>query len=200
MRKRILSIDFDYFIDTSLAVRNEKFPDGGDNVPAESLLHDWNMLYEKYPELKDIGVIRSFDLCLEKISGLRCGKVLIAESHGDIAKLFPLINREDELEVLHLDFHHDNYISGGDKIDCANWVRHLMQVRPDAGINWVRREDSERESLSGNFPYPSTLDFVIDGEFDYIFLCFSPEWTPPHLRSAFDEMCRAAEHLEHIYA
>lgn len=199
MKRRILSIDFDYFIDTDIDTRNTKFPDGVDEKPTTELIDEWNIMYTKYPEIKDIGVIEDFIACKGNLSMLRFGKVLISNSHKDIAKLFPLIDPEDKLEVIHIDFHHDNYISGGDKVDCANWVRHLMQLRGNnTRIEWIRRNDSETTSLEGVFPYYTHRDFIIDGEYDYIFLCFSPEWTPPHLAHYFNELCKSVDHLEHI--
>lgn len=197
MRRRILSIDFDYFLDTDIATRNMKFPDGVDEKQPLEMLTDWDRAYSLFPELHNIGLIDEYRICCNNLSWLRFGKVLVADSHKDIAKLFPLIREEDDLEVIHIDFHHDNYITGGDKVDCANWVRHLMISRPDnTALEWIRREDSEMVSLMGAFPYPNTRDFVIEGEFDYIFLCFSPEWTPPHLKPYFDEMCERVTHLE----
>lgn len=188
MKKRILSIDFDYFIDTDIDTRNNKFPDGVDEKPVDQLEGDWLVMYAKYPELQDIGVIPEFNECLKYLSTVDITKTCVAESHKVISSLFSVINSEDTLEVVNIDFHHDNYISGGSKIDCANWVRHLMNERPNTEFLWCRREDSEIVSLEGEFPYANTTDFKIEGEFDHIFICFSPEWTPPHLRMYYRDM------------
>ena len=190
MKRRILSIDFDYFLDTDIDTRNDKFPDGQDDIPPNELESLWNYFYDKYPEILNIGVINDFYICCDILSHLRPDKVFIADSHKDIAELFPLIDPEDDLEVINVDFHHDNYISSGDKLDCANWVRHLKIQRPNTEIKWIKREDSDSNSLLGEFPYEQTEDLnTIEGGFDYVFLCFSPEWTPPHLRSYFRTLC-----------
>lgn len=196
-RKRLLSIDFDYFIGTDINTRNNKFPDGVDEKPKEELEKEWNYFYERYPDIRDIRVLNRLEYTKGRLSNLKRGEVLIADSHSAIGELFPKINRDEELEVLHIDFHHDNYISGGSNLDCANWVRHLMNQRDEGNtdILWCMRPDSEEESLMGEFPYPKTEDLIIDGEFDYIFICFSPEWTPPHLYPKFLELCRCVEHL-----
>ena len=194
---RILSIDFDYFIRTGIETRNNKFPDGCDEVPFNKLKSMWESFYESYPEIKEIDVINEYYICHKKLFNLKKGKVLIADSHKQIARLFPLIG-DEHLEVIHIDFHHDNYISGGSKIDCANWVRHLKEMKPDTDITWIRRYDSETASLEGEYPYGSTLDFDFEGEFDYIFLCFSPEWTPPHLRHLFYMLCNTVAHLDYL--
>lgn len=197
---RLLSIDFDYFIDTDLDTRNNKFPDGADNIPKDKLSELWNYFYERYPEIKLIGVIQpQFNAIKHIISRQKfigSPKCMWADSHGDIEKLFKELEEYYSLEVTHIDFHHDNYISGGSEVDCANWVRCLVDRRDklhlSTTIKWIRREDSEIVSLAGDFPYEHTThlgsDEKIDYEFDYIFLCFSPEWTPPHLRNKFDEL------------
>lgn len=192
MKKRILSIDFDYFIDTDINTRNFKFPDGIDDKPLDELAKDWKSMYDHYPEIKDIGVTSQYQVIFNHLYYKRFDKVVVAESHKEIAQILAEIKEEDELQVVNFDFHHDNYISGGNTLDCANWVRHLKEMKPDADIVWVRRKDSEIASLTGEFPYEHTTSIApIGHNFDYVFLCFSPEWTPPHLRYLFDDMCNA---------
>ena len=195
--KRILSIDFDYFIDTDIHTRNTKFPDGVEKSKHLNL-SSWYYAHQKFPNLIHIGVIEEFHNVYMFLSKLKKGKVLIADSHRDIIKLFNHIPLYENLEVVHIDFHHDCYISSGAKLDCANWVRHLKSEKPDTHIVWYRREDSELESLEGEYPYPHTTDLVLEGEFDYIFLCFSPEWTPPHLDFYFESMCYSLRHLDKL--
>ena len=195
--KRILSIDFDYFIDTDLDTRNLKFPDGEDEMPKEELENLWNYFYNKYPEIADIGVIKPFFTFCEDLTNLHRGAVYVAESHKEIARFFPVLETEKHLEVVNIDFHHDNYAGRG-KIDCSNWVRHLKDLIPNAHIKWIRREDSETASLFGDFPYEHTEDLTLEGQFDYIFVCFSPEWTPPHLRTYYDALIISLRHLLHL--
>ena len=198
---RLLSIDFDYFIDTDLKTRDNKFPDGVDEKPKMQLECEWNYFYNTYPELNDLEVIEECDTLCRFLEHLERGKVLVAYSHKDIEKLFPLVMSAEELEVVHIDFHHDNYISSGNTLDCANWLRHLMNRRDfnlKTEVLWIRREDSECESLEGVFPYPSTTEFNVSGEFDYIFLCFSPEWTPPHLRKEYETLRKCVSHLRRV--
>lgn len=194
MIRRILSIDFDYFLDTDLDTRNLKFPDGEDGMTDDKLVELWNYFYNKYPEIADIGVIKPFFNFCEDLSKLKRGAVYFAESHREIARFFPVIESEEHLEVVNIDFHHDNY-AGGSQLDCSNWVRHLKEFKPNAHIKWIRREDSETASLFGDFPYEHTEDLTIDGEFDYIFICFSPEWTPPHLRIYYKALLTYVSHL-----
>ena len=103
---------------------------------------------------------------------------------------FDNIKDDEDLELINIDFHHDMYVTGGDTLDCGNWLRFLADIKPNAKITWVRREDSQVESLGGSFPYYHTTDITeVQGEFDYIFLCFSSPWTPPHLMAKFAKMC-----------
>lgn len=200
MKRRILSIDFDYFIDTDLATRNDKFPDGVDEKPKTQLDVEWQYFYDNFPEINNIGVIDDINLMKNVLSNLRFGKVILADSHKDIGKIFPKISDSDDLEVIHIDFHHDNYLGMSHDVDCSNWLRVLMEHRESLSSNtrveWLKREDSETSSIAGDFPYLYTNDFVIEGEFDYIFICYSPEWTPPHLYPEFSKLCESASHLD----
>lgn len=187
---RILSIDFDYFIHASMEVREMCFPDGHDNLSEQMTKFLWDRRYEFHDNLKDIGLIKDYDKMCDFLRSLRKGKVLFADSHRDIQYLFKEIKPDEELELINIDFHHDMYITGGDNLDCGNWLRFLVDLKPDAKITWVRREDSDIESLCGEFPYYHTTDIKeVQGEFDFIFLCFSSPWTPPHLYSDFLIMC-----------
>lgn len=194
MKRRILSIDFDYFIDTDIHTRNTIFPKGVDEKPKDELEEEWEVAYVN-SKIAEVGVINTFETCCNALKNLRFGKVIVSDSHKEIARIFMKLCSNDSLEVINVDFHHDNYISGGNKVDCANWVRHLMKHFPDTKFTWIRREDSEMISLEGEFPYHSTTNFAIEGEFDYIFICFSPEWTPPHLYPKFKELCQSVTHL-----
>lgn len=196
--QRILSIDFDYFIDTTIEVRDNCFPDGHDNFSPAMTKFIWDRRYE-FHDIKDIGVIPDYTKICEFLRNLKGGRVLIADSHREIAQLFDKIRPEEDLELIHVDFHHDMYITGGDGLDCGNWLRFLTTLRPDTDVTWVRREDSETDSLSGEFPYNHTTDInAVQGEFDLIFICFSSPWTPPHLLDKFVEMCLNTDHLEKL--
>ena len=189
---RILSIDFDYFVDTDLETRSFYFPDGNDNLPHELNLFIWNNCYSFKEELRSIGVIKDYDYMCELLKNLKPRKTLIADSHREIEKFFDDVRSSDKVELVHIDFHHDMFVTGGDKLDCGNWLRFFADIKPDAKITWVKREDSSRESMFGEFPYNETTDITeVKGDFDLVFLCLSTPWTPPHLYDKFKEMCKA---------
>lgn len=194
---RILSIDFDYFVDTDIDTRNMCFPDGHDNFSPTLTEFIWGRRYEFHRELIDLEVIADYEIMCQFLKNLRGGKVLIADSHREIAQFFKEIKADEDLELINIDFHHDLYITGGNNLDCGNWLRFLADLKPDANIKWVRREDSDVDSLSGTFPYEHTTEISeVQGEFDLIFLCFSSPWTPPHLKPHFDVMCNCVKHLD----
>ena len=188
---RILSIDFDYFVDTDSFTRLMHFPDGNDNFPPTLNKFIWDNCYNHCPSLKAIGVIeKDYTFMCDFLKNLNKGCVLFADSHREIEKFFDKVNRDDDLEVINIDYHHDMYVTGGGTLDCGNWLRHLVDLKPDTKVMWVRREDSDIESLSGSFPYYHTTDITeVQGEFDCIFICFSSPWTPPHLEDKFTDMC-----------
>ena len=194
---RILSIDFDYFIDTDMDTRIMCFPDGHDNFAPAMTQFIWNMRYDFHDNIRDLGVIADYDKMCEYLKSRQVGKVLIADSHREIAQFFDSVKPDEDLEIINIDFHHDMYITGGNTLDCGNWLRFLADLKPDAHIKWVMREDSDTEALTGEFPYATTTNIdEVQGEFDLIFICFSSPWTPPHLKPQFDEMCKCVEHLE----
>ena len=186
---RILSIDFDYFVDTSIETRNMFFPDGNDNLSVTLNRFIWDRCYDFCKELKDIGVTKEFNTICNFLSTQTPKKLLVADSHREIEKFFKDIKQDEELELTNIDFHHDMFVTGGNKLDCGNWLRFFADIKPDAKITWVRREDSDTDSFFGEFPYHHTTDISeIQGEFDLVFICFSSPWTPPHLYEKFLEM------------
>ncbi len=195
---RVLSIDFDYYLDTTLEVWDEEFPPGGDNIPPQELKAEWQQSYQEYPQLRRLGLRHlPYAYHCHVLHAIHRGKAYVADSHGEIVELLKQIPRAETLELTHIDFHHDNYVSAGSKVDCANWVHHLQLHRDpeNTHVTWIRRLDSEMASLYGPFPYPNTTDYHISSLYDYVFLCFSPEWTPPHLRGAFQKLVQAVKQL-----
>lgn len=199
-RVKILSIDFDYFINTDIATRNTKFPDGLDDAPKHQLEQMWKDAYTKYPEIEDIGLVQ-YDLVKEYVQKPKyiLGKNLfLADSHKEIKKIIDMIPKEQGIDMYNIDFHHDFYhfFTGGEEYNCGNWVRRLLEDRPDTNMMWFRRTDSETRTLEGEVTFPHSPFLPLELKFidaDYIFICESPEWTPPHLHSQFVEL------INHMY-
>ena len=181
--KRMLSIDFDYFIDTDFYTRTEEFPECGEEY--ESIIEPcWNDSYKDFPHLKEIGVIPEYYEVLDFIrkSGMKVNHTL---SH---AYAFQYAEGMDE--VVNVDFHHDLYIGSGVHLDCSNWARIFLEDNPEANYLWVHREDSDTETIFGEIETPKTTDLneVFKRDYDILFVCFSPGFTPPHLLKFYEKM------------
>lgn len=187
---KILSIDFDYFIDADISTRDEKFPVAEEITSQEEIQRVWDECYEHYPEIKDIGVISDYDLISKYLKEHPNTRRVVKDSHKFMYDL-AFSSRPCDLEVVNIDFHHDRYIGGrASQVDCSNWVRFIEEEHPELKMKWVKRSDSETSSLLGEFPYETTEDLasVLNEDYDVIFLCFSPEWTPPHLRDLYNSL------------
>lgn len=192
---KILSIDFDYFIDTDIDTRNNKFPNGLDEAPKELINQMWNESYAQFPEINDIGVTKGYYFICNYLKENTFTKILIADSHKEIKRLIDLVPKHTPLEVYNIDFHHDmyHYFSSGEEVNCGNWARKL--ILEDRFFNgdyvWIKRKDSDIMTLGGEVPCrkKTYLKNALRGiKFDYVFLCKSPEWTPPHLDIYYQDM------------
>ena len=193
----ILSIDFDYFIDITSEERDLYFPKGNDGISKANLKLMWKERYLRHPKLRDVGVIKDYYILKEflALSNIHKNKFHVADSHKSIRKIIDRIPWSSQLKIVNIDFHHDyyHYYSGGDNFNCGNWLRRIIEERPNTKVKWVRREDSQIYSLEGEFPFENTTDIgpIFEENFDYIFICRSPEWSPPHLTSKFEELVRS---------
>ena len=178
---RILSIDFDYFIDTSIEVRNSLFPVAEEGVTS---LTEWLKCYINFPFLLEIGVVKELDLFLSK--KLRGDYILVSsDTHKDINKIFQQ-HKDEKFIIDNIDFHHDRYCLGLPSLNCSNWVEYAMSKYNVIEYNWYKRNDSETKSLTGEIQCTKhKIEEVFNNEYDYVFLCFSPEWSPIHLRSKY---------------
>lgn len=213
---RVLSIDFDYFVDATIEERIELFPDGNDDLPPELNTYVWVTHYAeeiynpRMSRLKSIGVreaeLNQLKECIADW-GCQAGAIAIQESHKYILGYIEnLLNRTicDSVSILHIDHHTDCY-DIGEELNCGNWLNCLDReiVRYDGGmeVTWVRNKDSDTEysgairhritDTCGNFDiYEDTKQFFRGEAPDFIFLCKSSPWTPPHLDDYFDQLAK----------
>lgn len=204
---KILSIDWDYFIDCTSRERAILFPDGGNEYISPALqMFIWDSHYST-PDLqrsyvgkslKEIKVReRDFNSILKIIERFK-GTVppVVAISHRFI---YPLImdnsSPETPIQLYNVDFHHDRYYYRNPdrgEVNCGNWVNYIFESRPNTEYYWVKREDSEEESLGGKVDYiPATIEDLKEIDFDVIFLCRSDCWSPPHLDTYFNVLAKA---------
>lgn len=204
--KRILSVDWDYFIKATAAERFMLFPDGGnEDISRDLQLFIWNSRYAFSPQIQDIGVLEEdlkdlyyiLDKFGEKYRYSEVSapqrEVLITISHKWAHDF--VVNRtkpKETFEVYNVDFHHDMYHFKlpYEEVNCGNWVNKLLEVRPNMQYFWVKREDSDLDSIGGekvSCQY-RTMQEIKDLDFDYIFICRSDCWSPPHLDKRFDNL------------
>ena len=190
--KKVLSIDFDYFIDTDVRTRNLVFPNGIDKKDIKEMTRDWDKIYTNTPQIKEIGVITDYYEVCQRLIYMETCKVVSCDSHNGIDRVFNM-SWDKEFIIDHIDFHHDFYLGANpNKLDCSNWLRIILEKYPKSKVNWIRREDSETTSILGEYPFESTTKLNLMDEYDYVFICMSPEWTPPHLRAYYNFMVSCA--------
>ena len=194
--KRILSLDWDYFIKATALQRCTMFPDGGNENIGYSLQDCiWNSCYTGCPKLKDIGILQddystTHYMLLNFVRNCMCNsvgndpqfKMLVTVSHKWIYDFVMQRTEENEqFEVYNVDFHHDMYNLPRDELNCGNWVNRLFEKRPNMKYFWVNREDSEDATPIGRKPPCKTkkLKDIEDLPFDYVFICRSDCWSPP---------------------
>ena len=195
--KRILSIDWDYFINATHQQRYMLFPDGGnENLNKELQNFVWGIRYQDSKELESIGILKNEYNDIHNIlnrfsepphytTDKHKKEMLVTVSHKWAFNFIKeRTKRHEEFEVYNIDFHHDMYSVGGE-VDCGNWVNHLLKQRPRMKYFWIKREDSDdtdRRYNSCSFESLKELDF------DYVFLCRSDCWSPPHLDMYFETL------------
>lgn len=196
---RILSIDFDYFQDTTRETVLKCYPDGID-LPTEITCVIWmNSYCKSSPSYDLIRQVKANDILLSTAKiALNKQKydtpVIIRQSHLEIwDEIRKRYSFGTEMYVAHVDFH-DDFGNEGTRetiVDCGNWLYHVVK-KYKARLRWYTRNASFdcygikynevpaiRESL---------LPLLLEDEFDMIFLCRSDPWTPPHLDDSFDEL------------
>lgn len=200
--KRFLSIDWDYFIDATAVQRLTLFPDGGnENISYDIQDFIWNSRYLD-PELKKIGLFKKDYFTISQVLSRFCEKyvsTLVANPHREVLCTIShrwiydfVMQRTDpneEFELYNIDFHHDMYCYkvAGQDVNCGNWVNCLSEQRPNMKYHWVKREDSDDEVIGGDKVTCPThgIEDIEDLDFDYLFICRSDCWSPPHLDKFF---------------
>lgn len=195
--KRFLSVDWDYFIGATAIDRLRFFPDGGnENLPDSLRDYIWDSHYI-HPELREMKVIPEYKDFLNLCKNFR-GECMIADSHKHAFDfIMDNTSPDEEFVVYNIDFHHDLYdykTSNGERVNCGNWVTVLREERPNMKYIWIRRDDSDISTTGGVKVKAEFMPFSVllmtirnnfDGLFDYLYLCRSAVWSPPHLDDKF---------------
>jgi hypothetical protein len=198
---KVLSVDWDYFIDASENTRENMFPDSPNDNNSRTLQDAiWMFLYAGNEELEKIGiksnemsvVMRAISRSIE--NGILDGKFYLLNSHRHIYKFLMEIADEEpdcEFEIYNIDHHHDMFaINEKQPINphCGDWAHLLMaKLKDRVSYSWIPNKDSAMQSGSAYYKkvLVKTLDEIENLEFDIIYICKSPEWSPPHLDWGF---------------
>ena len=201
---KVLSIDWDYFVDCPIEFKMANFPDGGnENLSDHILDYTWVSRYGQCSKLKDVKVddreMVALVMLLKKVITQHT-KVVIADSHKDIYKyLEELRSTKMPIDLYNIDFHHDMYEFQDADVDCGNWLRMFMRAdnsHDQDKFTWVRREDSELSRYDSiNEGSVVGIPKDITTPFQLVFLCRSGVWSPPHLDGNFLSLCRLLNKL-----
>ena len=170
------------------------FPDGGnENLPNSLRDYIWDTYYRN-PELEKMKVTSDYKYLLHICKTFK-GEAFVSDSHR-WAFNFVMDNTEpdEEFEVYNIDFHHDlyTYITRGGEVNCGNWATMLRKYRPNMKYKWVACETSDATSgedvvdaeIYTMEEFLNMFQYVAD-DFQYLFMCRSAVWSPPHLDKKF---------------
>lgn len=201
----ILSVDWDYFSDCTDEERLTLFPDGGnEEIGLGVSLQIWNFCYvnsifrkklnPNAKELLDIKVREEeFSFLLECIQNNRRDDCIInlADSHADIYDFlmeFPRCQEDKVLNIYNIDHHSDCY-NIGNELNCGNWVNKLDEHGFINKYTWIYDDKKESiKNLSCEYKISKKLKLIKGIKWDYIFICRSSIWSPPHLDIHFNKL------------
>lgn len=194
---KILSIDYDYFVDANKDQVLMHFPDPIDLTPNLSA-QVWDMHYMHHGD-----IIRSINLrsveytrMITKLSySITADLCMFSYTHKDIIRCIEDIRKSgnyNKLIVNHIDTHPDTGNITYNEVHCGNWVTHLKQMYEEVDIRWIANE-ALYEIQDVNEKLLPKIKFGIDKlsnikHYDLIFLCRSDQWVPPHLDQQFTDM------------
>lgn len=214
-RLKVLSIDWDYFIDATAGERAVMFPDGGnENLSAAICNYIWAVRYVDNEKLAEVPLDGAALGRVKNLLKSTIGKgthIVVADSHKhmykEVLSLFRNLSHE-VVDLWNIDFHHDVYnMDNPVGVDCGNWLGLLSHASdPQSTFHWIGRGDSD---IGGNksgdstvldrFPWLelSTISEIPNEEpFDLVFLCRSGMWSPPHLDNSFLSLTRFLKRLK----
>lgn len=210
---RVLSIDWDYLFKATIEQRITMFPDCPNESYPESLRSlIWGGRYAVQPELESITVDDSaVEIIMNLIKATTSEDTLITvwDSHANIYEEVTSRDTDGGLELINIDFHHDNYYEAQD-VDCGNWVRYLFdkelsyRATDNDKYTWIKREDSDvpAEAFPEWFHEVENIEYLdklaeemyeSDKHFDMVFICRSSMWSPPHLDGEFEKFIERLE-------
>ena len=135
---------------------------------------------------------------------LKSDQIVFVTGHDQVLNF---IDKNEKYNIINIDHHHDlgygNNAQKGYELNCANWVKHMMDNNQCSSYMWFRNQDSE---LTGGVDQTDvtslctdillTMDTNLDGLATPDLLCIvtSPQWVPPkflYLLGCWLTMCES---------
>lgn len=192
---KILSIDWDYFINCSEDFRAVYFPDGGnEDIGLAMSTFVWTRRYAANRDIEQVKVLESDIDLIKKIVDKNKDRFyfICADSHKHLGEFLTDESMQEklkgqELEIVNIDHHHDAY-NIGEKLNCGNWVNKVLEMYPETKVKWIKNCDSQ-ETENDKIERISFKD-IENESFEIIYLCRSGIWSPPHLDKQFGVLNR----------
>jgi hypothetical protein len=203
MGMKILSVDYDFFVNVSSNIATVYYPDGIDtrNKGVNEII--WSSHYSQLPFLYNLNINKKHIKDFKKILlNQNCNiPVKISESHVEIYDfILDQWNYEEDIELTNIDFHHDIF-NTNNYLDCGNWIGNLKDEIELENYNfrlkWMTRPESlktygfndlDKNKLKDKVNIYTNMDCISNETFDILFLCRSDPWTPPHLDKHFIDL------------
>lgn len=193
--KKILSIDWDYFMDCNKEERVYLFPDGGREYSPKLMDIIWASYYKDTGKdfikknTKDIKIDDGYFSYLNVWSEMKDLSETIFASSISHLSIISLVNEFDieNIELINIDYHHDCYNHMKEEKNCGNWLIYLLN-NFNIKAKWIKRKDSDLKGLPDKLEVKKDLSIIKNFNPDYIFLTKSNIWSPPHLDNKFLEL------------
>ena len=168
-------------------------------------------VFEKYLSNHNIVELNQEFTTIKELK-LEPGKYIIFGNKEDWYHMVCLIDntfydKNEKYNIINIDHHHDlgygNNAQKGYELNCANWVKHMMDNNQCSSYMWFRNQDSELNGGVDQTDVTSlctdillTMDTNLDGLATPDLLCIvtSPQWVPPkflYLLDCWLTMCES---------
>ena len=199
IKKRILSVDFDIIMYPCIKLYNHLV--GGE----ENATQQWQRLEDMLEIEKHLDYDGKLYVALMGVLRKLYTKdnlLIVIQEHQEIIDCLKQMPEYDNAtyDIVNVDFHHDlgyapnttQQIVDFDEYNCANWLGYLRERGLTDRLTWVAAPNSERPQNSEIEIVPiSRINALKHEEFDYIFLCNSPQWVPYKYQHLFDALTAA---------
>ena len=197
MNKTLVTIDFDIIMGPCILFYNHlvpqsKWEDLNTYEIANSLHADYGIYFKLTSYLCNL------------LKKLKSDQIVFVTGHDQVLNF---IDKNEKYNIINIDHHHDlgygNNAQKGHELNCANWVKYMMDNDQCSSYMWFRNQDSE---LTGGVDQTDithlctdillTMDTNLDGLATPDLLCIvtSPQWVPPkflYLLDCWLTMCES---------